>query len=72
MKFCIKAYDKKIKTLYQVQSDDIKIIEDKALLYAAQGLNYRVYREFPDKDCPGLNDYSEIRLTGNGGYDLVW
>ena len=72
MKFCIKAFDKKSKTLYQVQSDDIKIIEDKALLYAAQGLAYRVYREFPDKECSGLNDYSEIRLTGDGSYELVY
>lgn len=62
MKYLIKAYDKKSKTLYQVQSDDIKIIEDKALLYAAQGLDYKVY-----SDLDGLGIH-EIELTGNGGY----
>lgn len=71
MKYLIKAYDKEKRTLYQVQSDDIKIIEDKALLYAAQGLEYRVYREVHDEKCPGLYKYREIRLTGDGGYNLV-
>ena len=62
MKFLIKAFDKKSKTLYQVQSDDIKIIEDKALLYAAQGLDYKVYLNTDDIG------YTEIALTGDGGY----
>lgn len=68
MKFLIKAYDKEKRTLYQVQSDDIKIIEDRALLYAAQGLNYKVYYALFDEKCPGLYKYREIQLTGEGGY----
>lgn len=62
MKFLIKTFDKKNKTLYEVRSDKIEIIENKALLYAAMGLNYKVY-----SDIDGLG-IVEISLTGNGGF----
>ena len=65
MKYLIKAFDKKTKTLYQIQSDDLKIIEDKALLYKAQGLDYKIYHYYP------VIGYREIKLTGDGGYALV-
>ena len=63
MKFLIKAYDKEKRTLYQVQSDDITIIEDRALLYKAQGLDYKIYA---DRDSPG---FTEIELTGKGQFE---
>ena len=63
MKYLIKAFDKKSKTLYQVQSDDIKLLEDKALLYKAQGIDYKIYA---DLDGTG---FTEIELTGKGQFE---
>lgn len=63
MKYLIKAFDKKSKMLYQVQSDDITIIEDRALLYKAQGLDYKIYA---DLDSSG---FTEIELTGKGQFE---
>lgn len=62
MKYLIKAFDSRTKTLYRVQSNDIKFIEDKAFTYRAQGLEYKTYL---------LDDnggYTEIFLNGRGGW----